>query len=93
MKWLDKLKKFARILAPPPVDPEETNVPDAFSLLSPRERDVFMVLLKVRKVKDAAEKLGIKYATLHTHCRKIYKKLKVGSHAELILEYGNKSKN
>ena len=93
MKWFDKLKNIAKALGPPPGEPESADLDDAFSRLTPRERDVFRALLKVRKVKDAAEELGVKYPTIHTHCKSIYKKLRVGSRAELIMQYGSRNKN
>ena len=93
MKWLDKLKDAVNTVKSRNSPKKGMDLRDALSLLTNRERDVFNALLKVRKVKDAAEELGIKYPTLHTHCKSIYKKLGVNSRAELIMRYGAKIKN
>jgi len=93
MKWLDKLKDAVNTVKSRNSPKKGMDLRDALSLLTNRERDVFNALLKVRKVKDAAEELGIKYPTLHTHCKSIYKKLRVNSRAELILRYGVKIQN
>ena len=92
MKWLEKLKAVVR-----PVKSRDSPIPDAdgetwpepLSLLTLREREVFDLLLRTRKVKDASTELGIKYPTLRSHCKSIYKKLKVNSHAELVHRYGS----
>ena len=99
MKWFNKLievMRSAKSRDSPKVGSshvEGWDSPDTLSLLTIREREVFKALLRVRKVKDATTELGIKYPTLHTHCKNIYKKLKVNSRAELIIRYGVRNKN
>lgn len=56
--------------------------------LTPRERDVFDLLIKGTKLKDIAVELGVKFSTINTHQKKVYKKLGVNSRAECILRYG-----
>jgi len=93
MKWLSKLKEAVDAVKNRNSPKKGVGLENALSLLTHRERDVFEVLLKVRKVKDAVEELGIKYPTVHTHCKNIYKKLGVNSRAELIIRYGAKVNN
>lgn len=56
--------------------------------LTPREHDVFELLIKGKKMREVADELGIKYSTVNTHQKSIYKKLGVTSRAECILRYG-----
>ncbi|NLJ95660.1 MAG: helix-turn-helix transcriptional regulator [Clostridiales bacterium] len=57
------------------------------SMLTPREMDLFSLLLEGYTLKESAKKLSIKYSTANTHMTAIYKKLKVKSRAELIINY------
>ncbi|GHT85889.1 hypothetical protein FACS18947_5190 [Bacteroidia bacterium] len=72
--------------APPHIIPAE-NVP-AVSKLTPREREVFTLLIEGAKLKDIAEVLGVKFSTVNTHQKSIYKKLGVNTRAECIIRYG-----
>ena len=56
-------------------------------LLTPRERDLFLILLEGYTLKEAAQQLSVKYSTANTHMTGIYKKLNVNSRAELIIRY------
>lgn len=56
-------------------------------LLTPRERDLFLLLLEGYTLKESAEQLSVKYSTANTHMTGIYKKLNVNSRAELIIRY------
>lgn len=56
-------------------------------LLTPREHDLYLVLLEGFTLKESAEQLSIKYSTANTHMTGIYKKLGVNSRAELIINY------
>ncbi len=58
-----------------------------FSSLTKRERDTCLLLLDGYTMKQSAEMLGIKYSTVNTHMTELYKKLGVGSRAELIIRY------
>lgn len=55
--------------------------------LTPRERDVFALLLKGIKEKDIAAALGISRSAVGFFTKKIYKKLGVHSKPELIVRY------
>jgi len=60
------------------------------SSLTPRERQVFNLLIQGQTLSKIAESLGIKYTTVNSHQKKIYKKLNVNSRVECILRYGLK---
>ena len=55
--------------------------------LTTRERDVFTLLLKGMKEKDIALALGISRSGVGFFTKKIYKKLRVHSKPELIVQY------
>ncbi len=55
--------------------------------LTPRELDVFRLLLEGYTLQETADQLGVKYSTVNTHMTAIYKKLGVKSRAELIISY------
>jgi DNA-binding CsgD family transcriptional regulator len=55
--------------------------------LTPRELDVFRLLLEGYTLQETANQLGVKYSTANTHMTAIYKKLGVNSRAELIIRY------
>lgn len=57
------------------------------ALLTPREHDLFLLLLEGYTLKEAAENLSIKYSTANTHMTGIYKKLKINTRAALIINY------
>lgn len=52
--------------------------------LSPREKDVLAYLVKGSSYKMIADELQIGYDTVHTHIKKIYKKLHVNSMTEAV---------
>ncbi len=58
-----------------------------FNSLTPRETQVFSLLVKGMTIKSAAEKLGVTYSTVNTHMNAVYRKLGVNSKAQLIVEY------
>lgn len=60
---------------------------ERFALLTPRERDLFLLLLEGYTLKESAKQLSVKYSTANTHMKGIYKKLNVNSRAELIIRY------
>ena len=53
--------------------------------LTPREKEAFFILLGGYSLKEAAEQLDVRYSTANTYQTAIYKKLKVNSRAELII--------
>ena len=55
--------------------------------LSPREGQVLDLLSKGYLYKEIAEKLGLTYATVHTHIRHIYEKLHVRSRTEAVARH------
>ncbi|SBV97928.1 hypothetical protein KL86CLO1_10976 [uncultured Eubacteriales bacterium] len=57
------------------------------SRLTPREHDLYLLLLEGFTLKEAAKQLSIKYSTANSHMSGIYKKLGVNSRAELIINY------
>lgn len=66
---------------------DEENKQKRVALLTPREHDVFLLLLEGFTLKESAKQLSIKYSTANTHMSSIYKKLGVNSRAELIIDY------
>lgn len=73
--------------------PEEKTSPkcgepfERISLLTPREHELFLLLLEGYTLKESAKQLSVKYSTANTHMTGIYKKLEVNSRAELIIRY------
>ncbi len=57
--------------------------------LTPREREVFQLLLKGMKEKEIAGALHISRSGVGFFTKRIYKKLDVNSKPELILRYYN----
>jgi len=60
---------------------------ERLTLLTPRERDLFFLLLDGYTLKESAKQMSVKYSTANTHMTGIYKKLNVKSRAELIIKY------
>ena len=60
---------------------------ERISLLTPREHELFLLLLEGYTLKESAKQLSVKYSTANTHMTGIYKKLEVNSRAELIIRY------
>lgn len=84
MSFWDHLKK--QFVKPGGRDSPESE--DTQSLgLTPREMDVFRLLLEGYTLQETANQLGVKYSTVNTHMTAIYKKLGVNSRAELIIRY------
>ncbi len=57
------------------------------AFLTPRERELFLLLLEGFTLKESAKQLSVQYSTANTHMTSIYKKLQVKSRAELIIRY------
>lgn len=55
--------------------------------LTPREHDLYLLLLEGFTLKESAKLLGIQYSTANTHMTGVYRKLCVQSRAELIINY------
>ncbi|GHV86848.1 hypothetical protein AGMMS50255_1440 [Spirochaetia bacterium] len=59
----------------------------ALESLSPREREVFELLLKNYTLRQSGLELHISYNTVNFHYNNIYRKLGVSSRGELLLKY------
>ncbi len=59
----------------------------ALQSLTPREREVFNLLMEGKTLKQISECLGVKFSTINTHYKSVYRKLNVNSRAEFILRY------
>lgn len=59
------------------------------SQLTPRENELYRLLLEGFTLKECAKQLLVKYSTANTHMTGIYKKLGVKTRAELIINYRN----
>ena len=55
--------------------------------LSPREIEVFDLLLSDKTLAKIAEELVISYSSVHFHCKNIYRKLKLSSRRQLLMTY------
>ncbi|MEL7648601.1 MAG: LuxR C-terminal-related transcriptional regulator [Sedimentibacter sp.] len=94
----DKLKKilssggkesYTKIIEDEASDMEEDSKLKDVSQLTPREYELYLLLLEGFSLKECAEKLSVKYSTANTHMTAVYKKLKVNTRAELIIKYRN----
>jgi DNA-binding NarL/FixJ family response regulator len=61
--------------------------------LSPRESEVLDFLAKGYLYKEIADKMGLTYATVHTHVRHIYEKLHVRSRTEAVARHLGQSRH
>jgi DNA-binding CsgD family transcriptional regulator len=68
-------------------EPGESGQSGRLALLTPREHELFLLLLEGYTLKEAADRLSVKYSTANTHMTGVYKKLNVNSRAELIIRY------
>lgn len=57
------------------------------SQLTPREYELYRLLLEGLTLKESAKQLSVKYSTANTHMTGIYRKLGVRSRAQLIINY------
>lgn len=80
-------KELARSVYEGPNDDTEKEKQKLVSMLTPRETDLYHLLLEGYTLKESAKELSVKYSTANTHMTAIYKKLKVNSRAELIIKY------
>ena len=63
------------------------------SPLSPKENEVLSLLAEGLSYKMVADKLGVSYATVNTHAKRIYEKLHISSLGEAIAYYYKNIKN
>jgi len=70
------------------VETQEINKKENLNL-TPREQDIFTLLLKGTSPKEIAYTLKIGYETVHHHQKNLYRKLGIQSIQELFAKYGN----
>ncbi len=70
-----------------PGNEEESEKITKLDSLTPKEYEELYWLLQGHTLKEAAEKMNVKYSTANTHMTNIYKKLGVKTRAELIIQY------
>jgi DNA-binding CsgD family transcriptional regulator len=83
--YLADMPEYAPALA----QAEKTDAEENLGL-SPREREIFALLLKNLPLKTIALELGISFHTVNNHYRSIYHKLGITSKGELFMKYGGK---
>lgn len=57
------------------------------ALLTPKEHELYLLLLEGYTLKEASTILSVKYPTVNTHMTAMYRKLGVNTRAELIINY------
>lgn len=60
--------------------------------LSPREKEIFTLMLKNMPLKTIALELGISFYTVNNHYNSIYRKLGIHSKGELFMKYAGETK-
>lgn len=63
------------------------NVHPELAELSPREREVFTLLLTDMTLSDIADELFVSYSSVHFHCKNIYRKLQLSGRRQLLIKY------
>lgn len=94
--FADWSKEFRQINMSPFVDGTlQTNVAEQKQMsslddtsLSPREKQVVLLLLQGMTLRQVAPELGLTVSTVSTYSKAIYKKLGINSRAELFLLFG-----
>ncbi|MCL2092716.1 MAG: helix-turn-helix transcriptional regulator [Treponema sp.] len=81
---LNSLDEYSQPLA----QMEELNIKDRLNL-TPREEEVFTLLLRGIAPKEIAYTLKISYDTVNFHQKNLYRKLGIQSRAELFARYGS----
>lgn len=59
--------------------------------LTPREKEIFALLLQGQKMKEIAAELGVQFTTVSFHMTSLYKKLEIHDRAQLFVQYGSMS--
>ena len=87
--WTDGLYLCDMIeFAKPLEETEEINKKENLNL-TPREREIFTLLLKGTSPKEIGYTLKISYETVHHHQKNLYRKLKINSIQELFAKYNS----
>jgi DNA-binding CsgD family transcriptional regulator len=68
----------------PDIDSERL---ERVSRLTPREYQLYLLLLEGYSLRECADRLNVKYPTANTHMTSMYKKLEIKTRAELIIKY------
>lgn len=55
--------------------------------LSPRELEVFHLLLSDRTLAEIAKELFISYSAIHYHCKNVYRKLGIKNRRQFLITY------
>lgn len=85
MKLFHGLKQ--KLISQREMDDSEIERINRISMLTPREKELFLLLVEGYTLKESAKQLSVKYSTANTHMTSIYKKLNVNSRAGLIIQY------
>nr|WP_300094227.1 LuxR C-terminal-related transcriptional regulator [Sedimentibacter sp.] len=72
------------VMREPDIDNERL---ERVARLTPREYQLYLLLLEGYSLRECADKLNVKYPTANTHMTSTYKKLGVNTRAELIIKY------
>ena len=90
-RWVLRLERDAPMVenldrggTPKPLENERIH---RIAMLTPRENELFLLLLEGYTLKESAKRMSVQYSTANTHMTGIYKKLNVNSRAELIIRY------
>ncbi|MDL2233676.1 helix-turn-helix transcriptional regulator [Ruminococcaceae bacterium OttesenSCG-928-L11] len=78
-------------VAPEPAEAAPPAVAEVPSTLTPREREVFTLLLAGKDRSDIAASMGISSSTVNKHCVSVYRKTECSGHLELLNKYGYRS--
>jgi len=89
--WTDGLRVADIPEYAPALEQAEKAVIEENLNLTPREKDVFALMLKNIPLKTIAIELGISFGTVNTHYKSIYRKLGVNNKGDLFLKYGVKN--
>ena len=71
------------------VETQEINKKEKLNL-TPREQEIFTLLLKGKPPKEIGYTLKISYETVHHHQKNLYRKLNIQSIQELFAKYGDR---
>ena len=71
----------------PPSKPRQTGQLEEYHL-TPREKEIAVLLLQGMEIKQVAGTLNLKFDTVRYHMKNLYKKLNIGSRTELFARFG-----
>jgi DNA-binding CsgD family transcriptional regulator len=85
--YLRDMEEYSRSLA----ETEKINARDRLNL-TPREQEIFTMLLEGKAPKEIAFTLKVGYDTVHFHQKNLYRKLGIKSRSELFAQYLSETK-